>query len=92
MKTSCKEMSFLSKDNHYSFSCKNQSLKNLNTLVIYHLSHYNAINLSILYHLHDVTTSQGESTSFYKKQLTPCVLDAELDCFEDFKPIKMDHS
>ena len=59
-------------------------------------------------HLHDFTTSQGESTLFYKKtkqnktkqqqQLTPCVLDTELDCFEDFdlkkdlEPIKMNHS
>ena len=55
-------------------------------------------------HLHDVTTSQGESIYLIKKkkkkerkththththtQLTPCVLDAELDCFEDFNPKK----
>ena len=51
-------------------------------------------------HLHDVTTSQEESIYLIKKknknknkkkkhthtQLTPCVLDAELDCFEDFNP------
>ena len=33
-----------------------------------------------------------------QQQITPCVLDAELDCFEDFdlkkdfEPIKMNHS
>ena len=52
-----------------------------------------------LVHLHDVTTSQGESIYLIKKnkqtnknknkththtQLTPYVLDAELDCCEDF--------
>ena len=66
-------------------------------------------------HLHDVTTSQGESIYLIKThthtpthththtppppththkhphtQLTPCVLDAELDCFEDFNPKKKD--
>ena len=64
-----------------------------------------------LVHLQDVTTSQGESIYPIKKnththththtpthtQLTPCVLDAELDCFEDFnlkkdfEPIKMNN-
>ena len=45
-------------------------------------------------HLHDVTTSQGESIYLIKKNththtlLTPCVLDAELDCFEDFNQKK----
>ena len=28
---------------------------------------------------------KGNVTYFIKKQLTPCVLDVELDCFEDFK-------